>query len=114
LISKANYPTEADLNITTFITELQEKLNCILFDDFIIYDSITNNKDLIFLSDTISLTPEFTFSLESGGDKYITSESSWFTNCYNISNWSDGTNVLDIALDYGYEPLYKNWIYIND
>lgn len=115
ILSKSSYPLLSDVTTTEFLIELQDKLNCVLFNDFIVYDAINNNKTMMIISPTLHLGGEFHIILDGIDGRYYMSESTQFNNSYNVVNTdSTGTIINNIDLDYGYDVLYKNFVYINN
>jgi hypothetical protein len=75
IISHGIYDSINDITTTEFSNDIKEKLNCVLFNDFIIYDVITNNKTLAFISNSLDLSSELAMILTTGSDEYLLTES---------------------------------------
>lgn len=96
------------VNSDEFSVNLLGHMNCVLFDDIIVYD-IINNSTIVDILTNIEFTNKFIFCINNV-DYFIEGELDGYS--YQLLNHKDATIINTINLDISYVPLYKNIVYI--
>lgn len=95
-------------NSSDFTNDFLGHLNCVLFDDIIIWAIINNNIDLTIVTE-IGFGNKFIFQLNEI-DFFLEGDLDSFA--FKITNDIDGTILNEFNLDIFHVPLYKNIIFI--
>lgn len=95
------------VNSNDFSTKLSGHLNCILFNDIVVYFKIKNNISLNIISD-IEFSNKFILNIDT--NFYIEGELDSIS--YSLTNTLNDTTINTQELDICYIPFYKNIIFI--